>query len=347
MTLGLIDEAVASGARLRAACEVVGLPVRTLQRWRAQGPDGGEDRRRGPLTPPHNKLSEEERALVLETVNSPRFANLSPKQIVALLADEGTYLASESTIYRILEEEQMNRHRQPSKPRTNNKPKEKVASGPSQILCWDITYLPANVRGKYFYLYLFLDIWSRKIVGWGVYDTQCEIIAAKLLKSLCDRLNVTSKGLVLHSDNGTPMKGSTMLSTMQWLNIVPSFSRPSVSDDNPYVESLFRTCKYRPGYAHQRFASVQEASDWVTNFVRWYNDEHLHSSIGMVTPSSRHDGRDIPLLAARRALYAAAHQRHPERWAKNVRTWARPNVVRLHPDRDAVALAPKEIAATA
>jgi transposase InsO family protein len=346
MTLGLIDEAVASGARLNLACEIVGLSARTVQRWREQGPDGGKDRRRGPHKPPSNALSEAEQALVLETLTSAPFADLSPKQIVPLLADQGLYLASESTFYRILAKANLNRHRQPSKPRTHAKPQQRIATGPSQILCWDITYLPANVRGTFFYLYLFLDIWSRKIVGWGVHDKQCDKIAAGLLQALCARLDVAPQGLVLHSDNGKPMKGSTMLSTMQWLSIVPSFSRPSVSDDNPYIESLFRHLKYRPA-SRNRFSSLEEASAWVHEFVRWYNDEHMHSSIGMVTPSDRHTGRDIPLLAARRDLYADAHHRHPERWANNVRSWSRPAVVKLHPDRDAVVLQPKRSTASA
>lgn len=346
MTLALIDEAVTSGARLNLACELLRLSARTVQRWRKQGPDGGEDRRRGPHTTPPNALSEAEEELVLETLTSASFADLSPKQVVPLLADQGIYIASESTCYRILKKADLNRHRQPSKPRTHAKPQQRIATGPSQILCWDITYLPANVRGTFYYLYLFLDIWSRKIVGWGVYDKQCEHIASGLLKSLCDRLDVTPDGLVLHSDNGKPMKGSTMLSTMQWLNIVPSFSRPSVSDDNPYIESLFRTLKYRPT-SRNRFSTLEEASAWVHSFVRWYNDEHLHSSIGMVTPADRHAGRDIPLLAARREVYADAHHRHPERWARNVRSWRRPGAVKLHPDRDAVVLRPRTVTASA
>lgn len=345
MTLALIDEAVASGARLNLACDLLGLPARTVQRWRKQGEAGGQDRRRGPNTPPVNKLSEAEEKLVLETITSPPFADLSPKQIVPLLADEGIYLASESTCYRILEKADLNHHRQPSKPRAHTKPKQRIATGPSQILCWDITYLPANVRGTFYYLYLFLDIWSRKIVGWGVHDKQCEHIAAGLLKSLCDRLDVAPDGIVLHSDNGKPMKGSTMLSTMEWLKIVPSFSRPSVSDDNPFVESIFRTLKYRPSSGN-RFSSLEEASTWVHHFVCWYNDEHLHSSIGMVTPGDRHAGRDIQILAARREVYADAFHRNPERWARNVRSWRRPGPVMLHPDRDAVALRPKKATAS-
>jgi transposase InsO family protein len=347
MILALIDEAVAAGARLSRACAVLHLAPRTVQRWRAQGSQGGHDRRRGPHTTPHNKLSEAERRRVLKVVNSAPYRDLSVKQIVPRLCDQGVYLASESTMYRILKEVGQNAHRQPSKPRTHTRPKQHIATGPSQLLCWDITYLPSSVRGVFFYLHLFLDVWSRKIVGWGVNDVQCGDFAAELLQSVCDDMDVSTDGVVLHADNGKSMKGSSMLSTMQWLGIVPSFSRPNVSDDNPYVEALFRTLKYRPGYASQRFASLADAVAWVDRFVRWYNHEHLHSAIGFVTPHDRHTGADIEILAERRVVYTQAHQRHPERWTRNVRRWKRPRVVKLQPDREAVAITPKQSATSA
>jgi transposase InsO family protein len=342
MTLALIDEAVGSGARLQLACELAGVSARTVQRWREQGPDGGEDRRRGPHKAPVNKLSSTERANLLEVVNSEPYRNLSPKQIVPRLADQGIYLASESTVYRVLEEAGQNSHRQPAKPRTHARPQERTATGPCQILCWDITYLPTAVRGQFYFLYLFLDIWSRKIVGWGVHDEQCGQFAADLLEATCDSLDVSPEGIVLHADNGKPMKGSSMLSTMQWLGIVPSFSRPHVSDDNPFVESLFRTLKYRPGFTAQRFTNLDEAVAWVQCFVAWYNHEHLHSAIGFVTPHDRHVGRDVQILAGRRRVYAKAHKRRPERWTGNMRQWRRPVSVRLHPDRDLIPLTPRK-----
>jgi putative transposase len=347
--LANIDEAIASGARLSAVCEFLELPSRTVQRWRSQGPDGGHDRRRGPHAAPKNKLPKAERDHVLEVVNSKPYRDLSPKQIVPRLADQGLYLASESTVYRILEEAGQNRHRQPAKPRQHTRPQEHVATAASQILCWDITYLPSVVRGQFFYLYVFLDIWSRKIVGWGVHHEQCGKFASELLEALCDELDVSSRGLVLHSDNGKPMKGSSMLSTMEWLGIVPSFSRPSVSDDNPYIESLFRTIKYRPGVAGQRFASVEQAVEWAQHLVHWYNHEHLHSAIGLVTPDDRHSGRDLQLLAQRRRVYKQAHSLHPERWTGAVRRWSRPLTVSLNPGpvRDHVVLTPRHASASA
>lgn len=341
MTLSLIEEAVCSGARVHEACKLTGVTPRTLQRWRGQGPDGGDDRRRGPHKPPINKLCDAEREHILEVVNSESYRDLSPKQIVPRLADQGEYIGSESTIYRILEEAGQKSHREPAKPRACHKPQARTATGPCQILCWDITYLPAAVRGQFYYLYLFLDIWSRKIVGWGVHDEQCSKHAAELLEATCETLDVVPGRTVLHSDNGKPMKGSSMLSTMQLLGIVPSFSRPHVSDDNPYVESLFRTLKYRPGYAGQRFESLEEAVAWVERFVRWYNHEHLHSAIGFVSPHDRHEGRDVQILAGRRRVYTKTNRCHPERWTGNVRKWGRPTRVRLNPDRDLIDLTPR------
>jgi len=347
MTLQLLDEAVQSGARLSKACAILELTPRTVQRWRRQGPDGGEDRRRGPTgTPPHNKLSDAERDQVLQVVNSDAYRDLPPKQIVPVLADEGRYLASETTIYRILGQEGQNAHRQPTKRATVQKPPQRVATAPAQLLCWDITYLPSAVRGTFYFLYMFLDVWSRKIVGWGVHEKQCSDFAATLLDAVCDELGVYAPGAVLHSDNGKPMKGAAMLATMQFLGIVPSFSRPHVSDDNPYIEALFRTVKYRPSYPEGRFADIEEATRWVQCFVRWYNFEHRHSAIGFVTPHQRHVGEDIAILEQRRAVYARAHATHPERWTGNVRAWKRPEEVCLHPDRAAVRLAPRRAQAS-
>ena len=344
MTLALVDEALASGARLKPICKVLGISTRSIDRWRALGEDGGEDRRHGPHATPKNALSKVEQDAILDVVNSPEFRDLSPKQIVPRLADLGLYVGSESTLYRVLAKAGQNTHRQPTKPATRNKPKQTIADGPGQVLCWDITYLPGEVRGKFYYLYVFLDIWSRKIVGWGVHEEQCGEFAASLLEATCDRLGTCAVGARLHSDNGSPMKGSTMLSTMQWLGIVPSFSRPNVSDDNPFVESIFRTLKYRPG-TPARFTSLADAVAWVDKLVRWYNFEHLHSGIGFVTPEDRHTGADVAILLRRRAVYRKANKRHPERWTGNVRAWGRPETVTLHPDRPAITLQPRRGAA--
>ena len=327
----LVEEAVASGARLEAACDVIGLSVRTLQRWVTSAEDG----RRGPRRTPANRLSETERRNIVAIATSPEFRDQSPKQIVPRLADRGIYVASESTFYRVLHELDMQHSRGRARP-PSPRPREHVADGPWQVASWDITYLRSHVRGQFFYLYLVEDVWSRKILGWEVHDSQLDEHAAALVERIrvseCPDADLS--GWVLHSDNGGPMKGSTMLATLQRLGIMPSFSRPRVSDDNAFAESLFRTLKYCPEFPTSGFADIAAARAWVARFVTWYNDEHQHSGIGFVAPSDRHAGRDVAILAARRKVYAKAQRRHPERWASPPRAWSRPNTVTLNPELD-------------
>lgn len=317
--LSLIQHARASGARLAPACDLVGLSVRTVQRW--MRPPDQEDGRRGPKTAPKNKLSVEERQALLACMNSEAFRNLSPKQIVPKLADQGVYLASESTMYRVLREHGQLTHRDPSRPRQHQRPPSLMATGPNQVYSWDITYLKSPINGLFFYLYLFVDIWSRKIVGAIVEEQESAERAAELAVEICAREGLVPGQVRLHSDNGGPMKGATMLATLQQLGIVPSFSRPSVSNDNPYSEALFRTLKYRPEYPRQAFASLPAARDWVERFVSWYNTEHLHSGIGYVTPTSRHTGADLVQLKQRREVYRHARTAHPHRWSSTSRGW--------------------------
>ena len=329
MILELLDEAVADGARLTKGCELVNLSVRTVQRWRAQ-PDG-DDKRNGPLSKVAHQLSAEERQAVLAAANAPEFRDKSPRQIVPTLADRGEYIASESTFYRVLHAEGLMRHREPVRPRTHSKPKEHVASAPNQVWCWDITYLRTNVRGVFFYLYLVVDIFSRKIVAWCIEPVESMDTAADLIERATRLHQMHERGLVLHADNGGPMKGSTMLATLHRLGVLASFSRPRVSDDNPYAEALFRTLKYRPGYPRKPFASIEAAREWVAGFVAWYNAEHLHSAIRFVTPDDRHAARDAVLLARRDAVYRAARLRTPRRWTRHTRNWTPVGPVTLNP----------------
>lgn len=331
MILELVDEMTAEGGSVAAATNVIGVSSRTVERWRQH--DGGEDQRRGPNKEPSNKLSAKEREQVLKVADSVEYRDLSPKQIVPKLADQGTYVASESTFYRILREEGQLAHREKSRP-ASRKPDEHVATCPCQVWSWDITYLRSALRGCFFYLYLVVDIWSRKIVGWSVEESESTDLAAALFRRTCAELGIDPNGLVLHSDNGGPMKGSTMLATLQRLGVVPSFSRPHVSDDNPYSEALFRTMKFRPDYPSKPFSSVEEARAWVAAFVAWYNTVHLHSAIRFVTPDDRHSGRDLLLLERRRQVYERARRRHPERWSGATRSWEHIEVVQLNPQAD-------------
>lgn len=324
----LVDEAVRAGARQGAACEVVGLEPRTLLRWRRSP----EDRRPKAVRRVANRLSDVERAKVLATANSSEFRDLSPKQIVPRLADRGQYIASESTFYRVLRAEGLLAHRGAARAPSPRAPRQHVADGVHQVWSWDITYLKAPTKGSFYFLYLIEDIWSRKIVGWVVHERESPELAAQLFSRTCIELDLDPVGLVLHSDNGGPMKGSTMLATLQRLGVVPSFSRPRVSDDNPYSEALFRTLKYRPEYPAKRFASLDDAKAWVARFVRWYNTEHLHSALRFVTPADRHAGRDAALLALRHALYQKARASRPERWSRHTRDWTPAGEVYLNPD---------------
>lgn len=332
MIINLVDTAVKSGARLKQAADSIGVSARTLIRWRKQE-DGGCDRRTGPVAPPGNKLTDKEREQVIAVANSEPFRDLSPKQIVPKLADQGVYLASEATFYRIFKEQQMMTHRQASKPATTKRPKEHVATGPCQVWSWDITYLKTSVKGIFFYLYMIVDVWSRKIVAAQVFGEESSDYSSMLLAHACLINGTGPEKLVLHSDNGGPMKGATMLATMHKLGVMPSFSRPSVSNDNPYSESLFRTMKYRPDYPVKPFDTIEQAQLWVDGFVFWYNTQHQHSAIRFVTPDDRHNGREERILANRRKVYVQAQRRHPKRWSKQIRNWRSVQTVQLNPEK--------------
>ena len=330
--VSLVNAARQAGARQSAACEIIGISAKTFQRWNLS--DNASDGRLHATHEPPNKLTTLERQRIIEVANEPEHADLPPGQIVPKLADEGRYIASESTIYRVLKAEDQLRHRQKSKPaRPVKKPRALTATGPNQIYTWDITYLPTAVRGVYFYLYLVLDIYSRKIVGWQVHAEERSVLAADLMTNICQREGIKRHQVTLHSDNGSPMKGATMLATLQQLGIIPSFSRPSVSNDNPYSESLFRTLKYRPAYPDQPFVDLQAARLWVQGFVDWYNLEHRHSGIKFVTPVQRHTGEDIQILANRHQVYLKAKSVNPLRWSGGIRNWNPIKEVNLNPEK--------------
>lgn len=330
------------GARLEQAAQILGLTSRTVQRWRTQ--NGGYDRRNGPRVIAH-QLSAAERQQVLAIANAPKYRDLSPRQIVPRLADAGQYVASESTFYRILRAEKQLVHRERCRPATHRRPKEKKATGPCQVWSWDITYFRSPVKGQYFYLYMILDVWSRKIMAATVFSHERDQNSAWLFSEAIRRHAVNPLGLVLHSDNGSAMKGSTMLATLQRLGVMPSFSRPGVSNDNPFSESLFRTLKYRPEYPAQPFESEQHAQRWVDHFVQWYNSEHLHSEIRFVTPDVRHNGQEKALLAQRREVYETAHKRNPSRWSRHTRNWDPIGAVFLNPAPPKTSEAPAQKAA--
>jgi transposase InsO family protein len=333
-----IEEAHTAGARLQAACETAGISVRTLQRWTdGKGLISGDGRPQAVRPMPAHALTEAEREQILRVANEPRFADMPPARIVPMLADEGVYLASESSFGRVLRAHGQSRHRGRAKaPRQSRPPTTHVATGPRQLWCWDMSYLPAEVAGRWFYLYLILDVYSRKIVGFEVHDRDDSDYAAHLVKrtALAEGIHAMAAKPVLHGDNGATLKATTVLAMLHWLGVKPSYSRPRVSDDNAYVESLFRTAKYRPEFPRTGFADLGAARTWAAHFVHWYNHEHRHSGIRYVSPAQRHADEDDTILAARHALYVQARERNPRRWSRHTRDWSPIGTVTLNPERE-------------
>ena len=335
-----IDIAHTAGARLKPACAIVGISVRTLQRWQAtDGQIRGDGRPQAVRPTPAHALSGAERTKLLTVANEPRFAAVPPARIVPMLADEGIYLASESTFSRVLKAHGQMTHRGRAKaPKTVRPPTTHIATEPRQVWCWDMTYLPAQVQGRWFYLYLILDLYSRKIVGWEVHEADNADHAAHLVRrtALAEGIAALGAKPVLHGDNGSTLKATTVLAMLNWLGIKPSYSRPRVSDDNAYAESLFRTAKYRPEFPIKGFANLDQARAWAADFVHWYNFDHRHSGIRYVSPAQRHAGEDQAILAARHDVYLRARELNPARWSGDTRNWSPVGAVTLNPERDSV-----------
>src|SRR4051812_12115078 len=317
-----IATACTAGARLAPACAEAGIDARTFQRWRAGAGEVQADRRHTATRPkPSHALSEAERARIVAVSNEPRFADVPPARIVPALADEGRYLASEASFHRVLRDHgQMRRRGRARLPRTLGPPSTHVAAAPGQVWCWDVTYLPRQLQGCWFYLYLILDLWSRKIVGFEVHDTDQAEHAAHLVRrtALAEGIHARAVRPVLHGDNGPSVKGTTVLAMLHWLGIAPSHSRPRVRNDNAYAEALFRTAKYRPDFPAAGFADL---------------------GIRYVTPAERHAGGDRPILAARHALYQQAREANPRRWSGSTRNWTPIGAVTLNPERDSAVAA--------
>jgi len=332
----VIDEAILSGARQFKACEEIGISERTLQRWRLEGPKT-KDKRPDAIRPvPMNKLSKDEILDVLKVMNKPEFANLPPSQVIPKLADDGVYIASESTFYRVLNAHNQNNHRGKSKAPVKRYVTTHQATGHNQVWMWDITWLPGAAKGIYYYLYLILDLYSRKIVGWEIWDTESSTNASQLVRKACYSENILSntQPLVLHSDNGSPMKGASLLTTLYDLGIIASNSRPRVSNDNAFIESFFKTVKYMPSFPYKGFSSIKEARSWVFKFAKYYNNEHRHSGLKFLTPNQRHNGESDDIIAHRNKVYQAAKTKHPERWSASTRNWSLSETVYLNPENE-------------
>ena len=332
-----MDEGIAAGARARQLALLLGIGLTTLQRWRRQFAGAGDvvDRRKGSSRHVPHRLSAEERQRILLTCNEPEFAALPPGQIVPILADRGLFIGSERSFYRVLHAHGQANRRGRARPPQEPRPVPRLrAAGPNQVWSWDITYLPTNVRGVWLYLYLVIDVWSRKVVVWDVAEREDSAIAADLVSRACLRERISKsrqQPLILHADNGNAMRAATLESRLEELGVLRSFSRPRVSNDNPYSEALFHTAKYRPDYPRRPFASVEEACLWVASFVDWYNHRHRHSGIKFVTPQQRHSGQAVAICRHRAHVYEQARQQNPRRWSRSTRCWHQPEVVWINP----------------
>lgn len=330
----LMDEARKNGARLKPACKVLNITDRAYQRWTKEGKVKVDQRPIVKRPVPKNKITKEERKEIIETVNKPEYTDLAPSQIVPKLATEGKYIASESTMYRVLKEEKLNKHRSRVKVSIKSEPPTHIATSPNEVWTWDITWLNASVKGQYYKLYLILDMFSRLIVGHEVWEEEKAEHAEYLIRKTTLSQGIAGRPLILHSDNGSPMKAATFQATLEKLGVQSSFSRPRVSNDNPYSESLFKTMKYRPGYPFKGFSNLEESRVWVDKFVKWYNHEHLHSGINFLSPYQRHFGLDKEIMQIRIKTYEEARLKHPEIWSKKIRDWSLPEYVTLNPMSD-------------
>jgi len=331
--IGNIDQACQSGATLYRACQITGISLNCWYRWQ-QDRAVVSDKRPQSLRAPANKLSMVEQRAILAVCNSERFGHLPPSQIVPMLADEGRYVASESSFYRVLRHAgQMHRRGRAAPPRKRAKPTSYTATAPNQVWSWDVTWLPGAVKGQFYKLYLIEDIFSRFPVGWEVHDEETGELAADLVQRSVLGQRCAIRPLVLHADNGAPMKSATLKAKLEALGIVASHNRPRVSNDNPFSESLFKTLKYWPQWPTKGFATIDLARQWVARFIDWYSHDHRHSGIRFVTPAQRHEGQDQGILNRRHALYEHARRTHPERWSGATRNWSWIDQVHLNPDR--------------
>ena len=290
-----------------------------------------EDKRKGSHKKVVRKITSEKKIELLEIANSAKYCDMSPYEVVPMLLDQGRYICSVRTIYRLLGKEDLIHQRDGSKNRQKRaRPPQRIASGPNMVWCWDITWLPAVIRGLFFYAYVIIDIFDRTIVGWSVHYRESDVYSRDLFKSLSRGEDIVFE--YLHSDNGSPMKGSTLMAFLDSLNVKVSFSRPRTSNDNPYIESLFKTLKYSSGYPI-RFRDIEHAREWMADFVNWYNTKHLHSSIGYVTPKQMRDGSAVDIFKKRNEVMQMAKLKNPEYWgSRDTICWDAPEEVVLNPE---------------
>ena len=326
---------LASVVGTRAACAALAISRATHYR-RDREPMLGPP---APRPAPPRALSEIEHATVLDLLNGERFVDASPAQTYATLLDEGRYLASERTMYRILAAAGEVRERRNQRVHPAYAKPELLATGPNQLWSWDITKLRGPVKWTYFQLYVILDVYSRYVTGWMVATRESAILAERLIGDSAAKQGIKADSLTIHADRGTSMTSKPVALLLADLGIVKSHSRPHVSNDNPYSEAGFKTLKYRPDFP-ERFGSIEDARAFCQGFFAWYNNDHRHSGIALFTPADVHYGRSDELLVARAGVLAGAYAAHPERFVKGLPTPREvPSMVWINPPSKEVPLA--------
>ena len=294
-----------------AACLALGVPRSSL--YRARQPK----REPKPRPTPERALTPEEKEQVLQTLNSERFQDCAPREVYATLLDDGKYLCSLSTMYRTLKErKQVRERRNQLRHPVYTKP-ELLATGPNQLWSWDLTKLRGPAKWTYYYLYTILDVFSRYVPGWLIAECESATLAEQLIAETCAKQGIEPDQLTLHADRGSAMISKTVALLLADLGVTKTHSRPHVSNDNPYSESQFKTMKYRPDYP-DRFGSIQDARAWARAFFRWYNHEHHHTGLGLLTPVIVHYGQAQRVVEQRQQVLQAAYAAHPERFVRGI-----------------------------
>jgi len=324
-------EELAAQVGTAAACRSLRIARATLYRYRQPTRPGETS---SPRPRPRRALSDPERRRVLEVLHSEPFADQTPAEIYAALLDQGTYLCSIRTMYRILADQQEVRERRNQLRHPNHPTPQLVATAPNQVWSWDITKLLGPTKWTYFYLYVILDVFSRYVVGWLLAHRESQYLAQRLIRETVIKEEIARDQLTIHSDRGPSMSSQTVAQLLSSLGITKSHSRPHVSNDNPFSESQFKTLKYRPEFPG-RFAGFESGLDFCHRFFAWHNHEHHHWGLGLLTPAVVHFGRADRVLAGRQAVLTAAYAAHPERFvAKPPSPIPLPREVWINPPAD-------------
>lgn len=304
-----IVEELAVEVGVKRACEVLDVPRSRFYRSRQPKMEPK------PRPTPARALSHSERFVVRDVLNSERFVDLAPRQVYARLLDEGQYLCHWSTMYRILRDHDEVRERRNQRQHPVYKKPELLAEAPNQVWTWDITKLRGPYKGSHFALYVVLDMFSRYVVGWMIAEQELASLAKTLIEASCQKEGIEKAQLTIHCDNGKPMRSKSLALLYADLGINASFTRPYTSDDNPFSESQFKTLKYRPTYP-DCFGSTQEARVWARRFFLWYNHDHYHTGLNLLTPASVHHGQASGIQQQRQQVLTTAFDAHPERFVK-------------------------------